>query len=207
MKISVVINTCALGPRAREITGSKSSTPHAIRAYALRQFIIPRYVDDPFVSEVIVVGEWEPGDDYTYVHSPSEFFSCVDALAQRQAGFDASSGDLVAFTHDDHIFDHTAFGLLREGFPGDVFIPSRFKRTHGKAVELPNGASEGYVSGHASIIKRRMGYAAPWSKVEKIHTWDISHTNLLREAKAEIVTSENVRVYDVELGTTGLERI
>lgn len=203
MKISVVINTCALGPRAKEITGSRSTTPHAIRAYALRNFVIPRYVDDPWVSEVIVVGEWEEGEGYTYIHSPSRFFSCVDALDQRQAGFEASSGDLIAFTHDDHVLATDTFIRLPTSFEHDLVLPRRFKRTAEGEIQLPNGASEGYVSGHASLIKREMCERAPWGEVEKIHTWDLSHTKLLAREKAKVV--EGAKVYDIELGTTGLE--
>ena len=198
--ISVVINTCALGPRSREVTGSCSSTPHAARTFALRHFIIPRYVDDPFISEVIVVGEWEPGEDYTYIPHPSEHFSCVDALSQRQAGFDASSGEIAVFTHDDHIFAADAFSFVAAGFEGDVILPTRLKRTSGGVKVLPNGSAEGYVSGHASIMKREMATRAPWSEVEKIHTWDLSHTNLLIREGAHVISSPQIRVYDVELG-------
>src|SRR5690606_23637498 len=151
-------------PRASEVTGSCSPTPHALRAYALRQFILPRYLDDHLVSEVIVAGEWEDGEGYTYVHEPSRFFSCVDALAQRQAGFEAASGDLIVFTHDDHVLAGDFFAYLVNGFSGDAILPTRLKRLEGgREIALPNGGEDGYVSGHAILMRRALVEAAPWS--------------------------------------------
>ena len=92
--ISLIVNTAA-----------GENTKYAQRAYALQNFILPQYLAAPYINEVIVVGSWHEGDGYQYISCPSKYFSAVDALEQRQRGFEASSGDVVIFQHDDHVLD------------------------------------------------------------------------------------------------------
>ena len=87
--ISLIINTAA--GVSRDIKSS-GGVPHDRRGYALRNFILPSYTVSGMFDEIFVVGEWESGEGYEYIHCPSEHFSCVDALQQRQAGFEASNG-------------------------------------------------------------------------------------------------------------------
>jgi hypothetical protein len=100
--ISVIVNTCCLGSNARSVLSS-GGIAYTERRQLLRDVLLPRLVGDPLVDEVIVVGEYEPGFGYEYVHSPSVAFNCTDALQQRQDGFDASNGEVVVFLHDDHL--------------------------------------------------------------------------------------------------------
>ena len=134
--ISLVINSCALGDQAKSVLSS-GKQPHEQRAFALRNFLLPAAIADRAITEVIVVGEWEPGDGYTYIEAPSQHFSCVDALHQRQVGFEKSRGDWIVFQHDDHFLknpvvdydDETA--LDKELWPGqkaDILIPARYTR-------------------------------------------------------------------------------
>ena len=136
--ISLVINTCANGPKAAK-TLSSGKQPHAQRAFALRNFILPAAIADPAFSEVIVVGEWEPGNGYIYIEVPSERFSCVDALAQRQAGFERATGDWIVFQHDDHLLENDLWNgdpyefsskLIDSlsGIQTDVLVPARYTR-------------------------------------------------------------------------------
>jgi hypothetical protein len=206
MKISVVVNTCCLGPRAHEITGSCSPTPHALRAFSLGNFILPFYEADSNIDEIIVVGEFVEGPGYTYVPSPSRHFSCVDALAQRQAGFEASTGDLIIFTHDDHMIDYTFAATLRamQPFPEgvEVVLPQRRRRTFEGHTILNNGRDEGYISGHAVVMARAACEKAPWRDVDEIHQWDRSHTNLIARAGLGARWSDDLWVWDVEIGAT-----
>lgn len=147
--ISLVLNTSALGPKAKETPGSDGRTvPHAFREYALRNFLLPLYCADPYLDEVIVVGEWEPGPGYKYIHVPSVHFSSADALAQRQVGFEASKGNVVIHCHDDHwlqpltsaAFAHDSMCPEWDDYragpchgcplkeEGDVLIPQRWTR-------------------------------------------------------------------------------
>lgn len=199
--LSVVINTCALGPRASNVTGSTTLTPHARRLHSLSEFIIPTLVHDQDIDELVITGEYEEGEGYTYVPSPSKFFSCVDALAQRQAGFEATSGDVVGFFHDDHwLAPGGAWYALHfwRYFKADVVVPERLQRRPHKA--LNNGMSSGYVGGHAAFYSREILEKAPWGAVPKEHVWDTLHTKMLLEADARIREVPQIKVYDVEPG-------
>jgi hypothetical protein len=219
--ISLVINTCAGGAKAAE-TLSSGRQPHAQRAYALRNFILPAALADPTFDEVIVVGEWEPGSGYVYIEVPSVHFSCADALAQRQAGFERSTGDWVVFQHDDHmlvneLFGHDDFGdvcsdIINATFhhaPYDILVPSRYTRLRDVNGErLYNGETSsdrhvvvmgpGYISGHCAIYRREVLEACPWGNVDTVHTWDIAHTKQIRAAGFKIEWSNALRCYDIE---------
>lgn len=200
--LAIVINTCALGPRAPFVTGSRTSTPHIMREHALRNFILPAYTENALVTEVVVAGEWERGEGYTYVHSPSRYFSCVDALDQRHAGFEETTADLVAFIHDDHFLDSRAIeAIVSDGLgSADILVPRRLARTRDGIVLLNNGMNEGYIGGHAEIMRREVAIAAPWNEVDRVHTWDLSHTSKAREVGARIEWSVLLDVWDVEPG-------
>lgn len=204
--LAIVVNSCALGPRAPFVTGSRTTTPHIMREHALRNFILPAYARSPHVAEVVVAGEWERGDGYTYVHSPSREFSCVDALDQRHAGFLETTADLVAFTHDDHFLDPKALEAIATHGLGsaDVLVPRRLARTREGIVLLNNGGGDRdpYIGGHAEIMRREVAVAAPWNAVNRVHTWDLSHTQNVRAAGARIEWSVLLDVWDVEPGVT-----
>lgn len=220
---SVCINTCCL--QARPVTSS-GGIPHAARAEMLQR-TIPRLLKEPLITDVIVVGEYESGDGYTYIHSPSVNFDCTDALEQRHQGALAAQSDTVLFLHDDHMPTRDFFQNLmlrtqqfRLSTPWDVFVPYRVSETPAGAFgdgddrspcfrELNNGMDGHYVMGHASVIRRKMLNLVPWNTVPKVFTWDVEHTKLLRAAKATIQWADReigkeVFVYDLEseLGAT-----
>ena len=218
----MVINTCARGPKAAE-TLSSGRQPHAQRAFALRNFILPAALADPTFDEVIVVGEWEPGNGYIYIEVPSERFSCVDALAQRQAGFERSMGDWVVFQHDDHTLANPVVGeefwydeitALEDAIDEanfDVLIPSRYTRLRDvNGEQLFNGEPQsnkdiytlGYISGHCAIYRREVLEKCPWGDVPKVFIWDVEHTAQIRDAGFKIEWSDALRCYDAEAGST-----
>ena len=220
--ISLVINTSAGGPKAAE-TLSSGRQSHMQRSFALRNFILPAALADPTFSEVIVVGEWEPGDDYIYIEVPSEHFSCVDALAQRQAGFERSTGDWIVFQHDDHSMNNYVWDVTHSLLQwihlteADVLVPARYTRLRnvngerlfngapitgpGDASSAVNPFSKGYISGHCAIYRREVLEKCPWGDVEKVHTWDIEHTAQIRDAGFMIERSSALKVWDVEAGS------
>lgn len=205
-RISLVVNTCCLGPRAHEITGSCSPTPHALRAFMLGNAMLPFYVADVNIDEVIVAGEFVEGPGYTYVPCPSTFFSCIDALAQRQAGFEASSGDILIFMHDDHFLDYTFGARLRSMLPfpegADVVLPQRRRRTYTDHVVLNNGSDQGYLGGHCVVMTREACRRARWDEVEKVHEWDKAHTHLVHLAGLGARWTDDLWCWDVEIGAT-----
>ena len=194
--------------KAAQVIGSDgiSGVPHAMRIYALRNIILPHYSADKNISELIVVGEWEPGEGYTYIKCPSVHFSSVDALKQRQVGFEASTGDVVIHSHDDHILAPDWATCLDSR--ADILIPQRWTRLrHSFGEVLNNGEPtpqdpRGYVSGHCAVYKREVLERCPWSMVPAIRTWDMQATRLYDDAGFKIVRSQTLRCYDTEFGSS-----
>ena len=169
----------------------------------LRNFIIPAAIG--YGYEVIVVGEYEEDErgNYIYVEAKGPYNNCADALIQRQAGFEASKGDIIVFQHDDHIFDayenltNLEYNSMNNE---DVISPSRWTRLRGKTEEL-NAGDNKYILGHAAIYKREVIKLCPWSLVPPVFTWDMEHTKQIRERGFDIVWSEGFAVFDVEYGS------
>lgn len=217
MSFSIVVNTAALGPRAENVIGSGGrAAPHSWRAYALRNFILPYYAQLPFVEKLIVVGEWEEGEGYTYLHDPSVSFDCCDALHQRQRGFEATDSEIILFQHDDHILD-----LRRPVMLGSqhVISPARWTRLRGRAERVNGGEpgwcqkcrkpgcehdirTGGYISGHAAIYHRSVLEKCPWGHVANVYAWDMWHTKQIVGAGFSVCWDEYYRVWDVERGST-----
>jgi hypothetical protein len=169
-----------------------------MRGYALHHLLLPAY--ESIADEVIVVGEWQEGAGYTYIHSPSRFFSAVDALEARQRGFEAASGDFICFVHDDHFVDLKDFDHL-PWWQADVWVPRRWRRTEAGFDALQNNGMPNYVGGHCAFYRREILERAPWGEVEKVHAWDVDHTVRLRSVGARIAETSLVNVYDVEVVT------
>ena len=197
MTTSCIINTAALGPRAHDITGSRTPTPHAARAHVLRSVILPLAMS--MFDDVIVAGEWEDGAGYRYVPCPSTTFSCVDALAQRQAGFEAATGDVLVFQHDDHLVLPFAPALLA-ALRG-VLVPTRKTNLRSRNEVLPNGFPS-YISGHCAIYARAVLDACPWGAVPPVHVWDIAHTAQIHAAGFPVNLSSQLIALDIEYGAT-----
>ena len=212
--ISVIINTCALERNTHSKT--PQGVPYNSRAYALRNFILPRYIADPYISEIIVVGSWEEGEGYRYIHSPSKYFSAVDALEQRQIGFEVSRNNILVFQHDDHFIelDWNVYRDLDLGFSlssgYDVVSPARYTRLRNVSGERLNGGepgynqwstSEGHINGHCAIFSREVIEKCPWTSANKIFTWDISMTQNIKAAGFKIIWHESIKCWDVEMGS------
>lgn len=201
--LSVIVNSCALGPKADIV--SSGGQPYANRAWLLRNVLLPLYTSwcSPF-REVIVVGEFEPGDGYEYVHSPSVHFSCADALAQRDAGFAAlkhTSVEYVLFQHDDHLYDPN--NVIPRPTAADVLSPSRWTRARGAEEQLNNGEAAGHISGHACLMKPHvMRNGFKWTDSPPVFVWDHHITNLLLDHGNIVQYAPTVKVYDVEAGAT-----
>jgi hypothetical protein len=204
MSVSVVVNTAALGTKSGDILSS-GKVPHRARVKVLREVLLPRLCSNPLVDEVIVAGEWhEPGigDRWRYVPVASQNFDCTDALASRQAGAEASHGNLLVFLHDDHVPGEDFFVNLVSHYGSvgnwDVLVPERRTFKDGVDIALNNGASQGYVMGHACVLRREIWKDVPWTDVPQVHTWDVGFTLLLRQQLAIIKWVRDLVVYDAE---------
>ena len=181
--------------------GRNVSERYKIRAYALRCFLLPMAITN--FDEVIVAGEWEEGEGYTYVHAPSKFFGAEDALHQRQAGFEASTGNVIVHCHDDHYIEGNTNGKLF-----DVLSPARYTRLRRVAGERLNGGepkldvgNAGYVCGHSAIYRKEVLEACPWKNVPAIFTWDIQHTAQIKSLGLSIEWVSTIRAWDIEFGS------
>lgn len=219
--ISLIINTCALQESMYNTT--PAGVPYNTRAYALRNWILPQYLSDPYIDEVIVVGSWEEGEGYQYIPSPSKYFSCVDALEQRQLGFEASKGDVVIFQHDDHVLSNPYTGPYynrsnslqdlveyageeNDYIFADVWSPARYTRLRFVNGERLNNGEPGYnehvppsghLSGHCAIFRREVIEQCPWTDAQKVFTWDHSMTQAVVVAGFKIVWTDAIKCWDV----------
>ena len=203
MRLACIVATSALAPHAGT-TMSSGGVPHGHRAWLLRNLILPTYRWAGLFSEIIVVGEWEPGPGYTYLPFASVYRNCADALLKRQAGYDALKGkdvDWVLFQHDDHLYDPT------NDFPvidAHVLAPSRW--THGRSSvgeQLNDGSAYGYVNGHACLMRPEafdLGFR--WDTIAPVFTWDIEMTKRLADLQLDWQYAPHLRVWDVEEGAS-----
>ena len=183
---------------------SSGGVAHGHRAWLLRNLILPTYRWAGLFSELIVVGEWEPGPGYTYLPFASVYRNCADALLKRQAGYDAlksKDADWVLFQHDDHLYDPT------NDFPvldAHVLAPSRW--THGRSSvgePLNDGSAYGYVNGHACLMRPEafdLGFR--WDTIAPVFTWDIEMTKRLADLQLDWQYTPHLRVWDVEEGAS-----
>jgi len=208
--ISLIINTAAAASHAKHVLSSASiitpgvaKVPYSWRSYALKHFILPAYVRDPSIDEVIVAGIWEEGEGYKYVHVPPEHFNWADCIVQRQAGFEAANGSLLIFQHDDHIMEPIDIQRLTAMELGDVVSPQRYSRTrHFAGEKLNDGSALGHYDGHCSMFKRVVIEKCPWNQVPVAYIMDELHSKQIVDAGFTIYFTDIVRCWDVEFGAT-----
>lgn len=196
------MNSAALGERSKTVISS-GGIEHGKRSDLLRFQILPRLLDDPLVTEVIVAGEWEYSKGVRYVYSPSVAFDCTDALQSRHVGFLASKGDPIVFLHDDHMPHPDFFDVLQTHYipdpTWDVLVPRRYcSPAQHCSMALNNGKAEGYVMGHCSVMRRSAVEAVPWNTVAKVFVWDCDHSDKLKKAGQTIVWADDLYVQDLE---------
>lgn len=203
MTISCVINTCALGPDGARRSSKGHGPSYAKRAEILRRVILPRLVGDPDVSEVIVVGEWEPGEGYTYVHAPGPDHNVWDQCFQKAQA--APRGDLVVYLCDDHLPDENFFSrLLLTWAPNKLWdILSPMRLVNGRSVNV--GWNDGYVHAHCVVMRRNALNVCPWGDMfnHVRGTWalDVPMTALWRHRDLMIQTDYLLLTHDVENNT------
>jgi hypothetical protein len=192
--ITVVINTCALG-RDGEKRSSKGHGPtYASRARLLRERILPRIIEDPYVGKVFVTGEWEKGDGYEYV---------VSQCWQKDAVHDYLTGGVVAYLCDDHIPEDNFFTRLslfwHDNMLWDVISPIR-STPEGKV--LATGWAEGYTHAHGIIMRhgavQRVPWLDVWKEVRGIWHLDILMTRLWQQRGLRIMTDPGLVMFDIE---------
>lgn len=200
--LSIVIPTCAGSTTTRLSSGKQ---PYQFREYLLRCFTLPRLRDDLFVSEIIVVGEFEPGLGYTYLPVPNVHGDNIhDALAQRDAGCRAATGEWIGVLADDHYPEAHCFGKAWKYLGmGDVVSLARQTRMRNGAGERLNNGSSGpapYANGHGTLYRRDVLEHCPWSDVPRVWSFDVAHTRQIQAEGFNIIYADDAAVEDVEWG-------
>ena len=202
MSISLVVTTCCLADHAATVFSS-GRQPHDFRAYLLRCHLIPQALANPDITEVIIVGEFESGAGYRYVEVPSvEKNSIHDSLRKRQAGCDTATGRWIIVQNDDHLLDPTFTRSFYKHAYADVVSPARWTRLRGAPEHLNDGSGQKYINGHTAVYNREVLLRCPWSALPKIFSYDVVHSQMIREAGFDILWPDDVITWDCELGAT-----
>lgn len=192
MKISLIINTCSLDPLAPRVMYGQRT--YKERAELLRNEILPAARRDDW-DEVIVVGSFEPGPGYEYVRLDPIYRDRRDALWQRELGARHATGDILAFSHDDHMFAHMAPNAIALHDPEwDILVP---RRVDNAGNELPNGRDHNYMGGHSLVMRRWLWARIPWTAVDTAW-WDRSLTRVWREEGGRIVFTDALCHIDLD---------
>jgi len=197
-KISLIINTASMDPIVAAQSNMFRRSRYGDRVENVRR--LAKVAGDAGV-EVIVAGNFEEGDGYTYVELEPGYRDRRDALWQREMGARYSTGDVLIFCHDDHSLDAEFVNVLRRRYlqqsqqEWDLIVP---KRIHNDMVtELNNGKDEDYMGGHALVMKRWLWARVPWMSVNT-EWWDTTMTRLWREAGGRIVWVDDLVHVDME---------
>ena len=200
MTTSIIINTAADAPHAKHVNSS-GGVPYSWRAYALQNFILPTYIESPFIDEVIVAGHWHEGTGYTYLPVEAVHFNWADCIAQRQAGFEAANGDTLIFQHDDHLLGLEERFVPARFLAAAVISPDRFTRSRDVAGERLNSGWGQYIDGHCAIYQREVIERCPWKDVPVQFTMDMAHTAQIQDVGFRVHWAPEVKVWDVEYGS------
>lgn len=199
MKISYIINTAS-----RDAWQHGRGNPWRVAGYSerytlLKDKVLPAALPQGF-DETIVAGIFEEGAHYRYVMVLPRCRDRRDALWQRELGARHATGDILVFSHDDHMLHPQFLKTLRAWIavppePWDLLIPKRVHGVTGK--ELNNGKQDDYMGGHVLVMKRWLWAEIPWTSVDT-EFWDTTMTRLWRQAGGKLVYADDLVHIDVE---------
>lgn len=166
--------------------------------------ILPSIVRQGF-DEVLVVGTHHDGPGYRYLHVPSVTGTTLDALIKRDVGAVATDADVLVYLADDHRLDPDFGEHLRDlcrNPDWDVAGPSRYVMRDGERLALNMGINQGYIGGHAIVVRRRALQILPWMAGRHSLVWDVDFTqeSMRRGNRAIGATDGWLAVEDVEPG-------
>ena len=213
-RVSLIINTACMAPHAAETKNPFRESAYSERAQLIKK-IIHRGAD---FNETLVAGSYKFGTGYTYVNIQPVHADRRDALYQREMGARLSTGDILCFTHDDHLPQFSATDVLAHDSDWDILIP---RRVHGKTgARLPNGKiaieywdhtcdpprkdgetinwKQSYMGGHTLLMRRDVWVAIPWLTVETARCWDLVMTDIWLDEGFNIVYTDELISVDLE---------
>jgi len=195
MRTSLIINTACGDPFA-------SAVPTREAMYEDRYEYIKRIISEfgGVCDEIVIAGKLPDGElegVCRYIELIGGYGDRRDALLQREMGARASTGDVLIFTHDDHLPRWTRQDIEEEyGGSWDILVP---KRIHGITGEvLNNGRENGYMGGHTLVMKRDTWIRIPWVTVIPERCWDLPFTKLWKQEGVTIAYSDILKSVDLE---------
>lgn len=207
MKTSLIINTCAGSKDEATLDkggtrGNRRKKTYRERAPKLKE-CLRRYTQ--YNLEIIVVGEWEEGEGYTYIEDIGKLHDPSDQAQQRHTGVQAASGDILLFLNDDHYLDLNHLSMIADALErwGAIGFIQYTIRPAGLTINLNQAKNKlfNYIPGHASAFRRDVIERVPWNTVEGIPTWtDVLHCEELLKAEINYNWRTYIPVWDIEEG-------
>jgi hypothetical protein len=176
------------------------------RADLVRRDILPSVLRQGLFREVLVVGDFQPGDGYRYLAVPRVTGTTMDALMKRECAAVASRADALLYICDDHLLlDGWAseWPAYEQGHWG-VLVPARYTVFEDGAMEEINNGMDTrwpgapYCGGHAGIFRREVLRARPWMASPHDLFWDLGHSRQVRDSGFPVVHCPDLKVLDVD---------
>lgn len=192
--VSYIINTCLGDPWLVQQTSPVG------RLYGSRRAAIEESLKRVcgIHWEIIVVGQLPQElveDKFLYVHHPPVERSRMDALFYRELGARHSTGDILVFSHDDHVPSKSfVMDLNFRAKDFDILVPLRKTRN---GTVLNNGSEDNYMGGHVLAMTRNVWAEVPWTSVQT-EWWDLPMTRIWREKGFSIDFDDTLVVEDWE---------
>lgn len=177
----------------------------AKRAELVRTHILPSVIRQGLFQQILVVGDYWPGDGYRYLPVPPVTRTTLDALMKRETAAVASRADAILYLCDDHLLldgwqsEWPAWAEQRWG----VLVPARYTEKDGEVVEINNGTDRRdpnapYCGGHAGIYRREVLRARPWLATPHGLFWDLDHSRQVIDSGFPLEHCADLRVCDID---------
>lgn len=171
----------------------------AKRIPLLDDVVLPSVLQAGF-DEVVVVGDFHPGDGYRYLAIPPVTSTTVDALIKRDVGTLATNSDWLFYVCDDHAVRR--IGQVPKD-PMRIGVPSRYCYIENMIVLLNMGLdtrdpNSPYCGGHAGLYSRKLIQASPWMTMPHDRLWDLLASKLLCQNGAILTPLTDWEVEDME---------
>lgn len=202
MKLSLIINTCVAHEGAGQTGNLYRSAPYTARLALLKDRILPTVLtsgwDEIFVSGGVPISLAEEFRDprLTFLAMPPAKGNRWDALIQREIAARHSTGDILCFSHDDHLPPKAEeVQYAAEDLVWDILVP---KRIHGvTGATMNNGKADGYMGGHSYLMRRSAWATYPLTKAPD-EWWDLYMTNIWKSLGLSIVWTDALTHVDLE---------
>lgn len=171
----------------------------------VEEHVLPSVRRQGLFQEILVVGDFHPGDGYRYLSVPTVTGTTMDALMKRECAAAATRADALLYLCDDHVLlDGWADGwpAWAEGRWG-ILVPARYTVVDGHLVPINNGTDRRdphapYCGGHAGIFRREVLRQRPWMAAPHDLFWDLGHSRQVVDSGFVVAPCPDLRVCDID---------